>query len=270
MSEEKPGNLPEDFVGEEGSKGETEVPPGTVVVEDLEGTPTEVSTEGTQTEFTHALLQGKKGPEIDRVVSMLEAAVQEQGKELSRLHSEQSAAPLIPEPAELPSQEDYFNNPGQVIRDVVQKELRAAIEPFKQDLAKSTERDVWATVATQIPDFADHKPLIEVFLQKNPNIPVTVESLTTLYYTAKGYVAANQGSTGMAVTPTVDPATPPPAPPQHAASSHPIPQAEQQNKKRRPLTENEKLIARSKGWSDEKYLSWLELTEDEVLTAEIS
>jgi hypothetical protein len=201
---------------------------------------------------------------------MLEAATKEQGRELSRLHAEQSAAPLVPEtPPELPTQEEYFNNPAQVIRSEVQRELRAAIEPFKQDLAATTAKSVWADVAATLPGFNECKPLIEVYLQKNPNIPVTHESLTTLYYTARGYLAENGGvSTGTSVAPAT-PQTPPPAPPQHAASSHPIPQSKTESPAR-PLTENERRVAREKGWTDEQYLKWLALSEDEVLTAEIS
>jgi len=264
---ENPGDLPEDFVEGGDSPVVTDPPVETPPVEDLESTPTEVS--GVQTEFQHALLQGKSSAEIDRIVAIQEAAIKEQGQELSRLHTVQSTPAIETPPAEVPSQEEYFANPGQVIRNEVQSALRDAIDPFKRDLAKSNEREVWGQVAASRPDFDTVKPLIDVYLQKNPQIPVTVESITTLYYTAKGYMAEN-GVTGAPVTavvPTV-PATPPAAPPQHAASSHPIPQSSQEPKTRQ-LTENERRLARENGYTDAQYLAWLDITEDEVLTAEI-
>jgi hypothetical protein len=262
---DNPGALPEDFVDEGGSQGETDPPVVETVPEVLESTPTPES--GVQTEFQHALLQGKSSAEIDSLVATLEAATKEQGRELSRLHAEQSAPVIDTTPAEVPSQEEYFANPGQVIRNEVQSALREAIDPFKRDLAKSNERDVWATVAAGKADFDIARPLIEVYLQKNPGIPVTVESVTTLYYTAKGYMAENGGAMGAAVVPTT-PASPPAAPPQHAASSHPIPQAAKKAAARQ-LTENERRLARENGYTDEQYLAWLDLTEDEILTAEI-
>lgn len=267
----KPGELPVDFVNEADLGDGIEAPVGTPV-EGSNVTPiVEPSVDPeVQTEFKHALLQGKKPEDIDRLVASLEAATIEQGKELNRMHSELTAPAIDSAPAEVPSQEEYFNNPGQVIRNEVQAALREAIDPFKKDLAKSTERDIWAKVAAAHPtDFEIARPLIQVYLQKNPGIPVTEESITTLYYTAKGYMQEN-GVTGAgtSVAPTRN-ATPPPAPPQHAASSHPIPQA---NKvaSTRALTENERRIARERGFTDEKYLAWLDLTEDEVLTAEMS
>lgn len=270
MSKKKgnPGALPEDFVGEAGSVEETVMPVEETPVEDLSDTP--IVEPGAQTEFKHALLQGKRPEDIDKLVASLEAATIEQGKELNRMHSELNTPQIDSAPVPPPSQEEYFNNPGQVIRNEVQAALKEAIDPFKRDLAKSTERDIWAKVAAVHPDFAIAKPLIEVYLQKNPGIPVTEESITTLYYTAKGYLAENGGGVGAgtAVAPTRS-ASPPSAPPQHAASSHPIPQAAKKAPLR-PLTENERRIARERGFTDEKYLQWLDLTEDEVLTVEMS
>jgi hypothetical protein len=253
------GELPEDFVDEADSQGEVTLQ----VEEDSESIPIQAQDEGVQTEFRHVLLQGKRPEEIDRIVASLEAATREQGRELSRLTAQQNQL-VDPTPPPPPSQEEYFNNPGQAIRNEVQLALRDAIEPFKRDLAASNARSVWDTVAARHPDFEVTRPLIEVYLQKNPNIPVTEESLSTLYYTAKGYMAENAP---VAARPSSSSA-PSPAPPQHAASSHPIPQQKKKTATRQ-LTENERRLARERGFSDAQYLQWLELSEDEVLTAEV-
>lgn len=188
-------------------------------------------------------------------IKLLEATTQEQKDRLTRAESQPSSAPITPPP---PTKEeakvDFFENPHAAIEAAMAK----AVAPLNDQIAEFRTQGIvdaaWTAIAQEIPDFAQFRPMVEQLITSNavPAGTITVDLLRHLYYTAVGF-ADRRG--GTVPTPTPAPAGSTPTHiPQHRPSAAPLSVAEEGKPKLRELTENERVLAKFHGQTDEEYL----------------
>lgn len=230
-----------------------------------------------QSEFKHTLLKGKSPEEIEMYVRTLETANREQANAL-RTNNSRSPQPS-PEPV-APSRQTYtddqfWQKPIETLRGVVSEMLETTIAPFRADLALSRAAGSWTEIRGEFSDFASYEPMVRQLCDQYKLDAPTVENLRSFYYMAKGFVMSQPEQPAIPGVPA--PAAPVPlrpnAPPQHPASSHPLPSqtpiSEIPN-----LTESERRLARemnphlSPEDQAREFRRWQMMDSGDVLNAE--
>lgn len=233
-------------------------------------------TGGTESPFTNPVLSRYKNEqELAEAIALRDLTIDEQKAAVSAAGAA-SQAP-VPEPEPEPpveiSSEDFFQNPGEstakIVNEIVQKQLKEIIEPFRQDLARGQVRTAWDEAATHLPNLDLMRPLIEAGLQHrgitNPNLEtiIAVHDLAVGQATRKGTpLPAMETSTG----PTSDNKRTTVIP-QHMPSTQPIAAAEPRANIV-PLSEHEARLARERKLTHEEYRALQEMDESDVLYVE--
>lgn len=251
--------------GEEGTKeGEGEEKKKPESVSDPPPTPT-----GVQSPFSLPGLAGRSEQEISDLLSLQEMTITEQ----KRAVAEAGATPLVaatlatPEtpPVEV-SSEEFFSDPGKATRDIVsdiiQKELKTIIEPFRQDMAKGQARTAWDDAKEDLPNLTEMRPMIEAVLKRSGIHNPTSAQIIGSYDLTVGQ-AQRQGVSIPGMGEQTEPGSSPSnvrAIPQHQVSTQPI--AEETRKTEiEPLNENEARLARERNLTHEQYR---ELQEQDI------
>ena len=233
-------------------------------------------TGGTESPFTNPVLSRyKTEQELAEAIALRDLTIDEQKAAVSAAGAA-SQAP-VPEPEPEPpveiSSEDFFQNPGEstakIVNEIVQKQLKEIIEPFRQDLARGQVRTAWDEAATHLPNLDLMRPLIEAGLQHrgitNPNLEtiIAVHDLAVGQATRKGTplpaMETSAGSTSDNKRTTVIP--------QHMPSTQPIAAAEPKANIV-PLSEHEARLARERKLTHEEYRALQEMDEADVLYVE--
>jgi hypothetical protein len=233
-------------------------------------------TGGTESPFTNPVLSRyKTEQELAEAIALRDLTIDEQKAAVSAAGAA-SQAP-VPEPEPEPpveiSSEDFFQNPGEstakIVNEIVQKQLKEIIEPFRQDLARGQVRTAWDEAATHLPNLDLMRPLIEAGLQHrgitNPNLEtiIAVHDLAVGQATRKGTplpaMETSAGSTSDNKRTTVIP--------QHMPSTQPIAAAEPKVNIV-PLSEHEARLARERKLTHEEYRALQEMDESDVLYVE--
>ena len=233
-------------------------------------------TGGTESPFTNPVLSRyKTEQELAEAIALRDLTIDEQKAAVSAAGAA-SQAP-VPEPEPEPpveiSSEDFFQNPGEstakIVNEIVQKQLKEIIEPFRQDLAKGQVRTAWDEAAAHLPNLDLMRPLIEAGLQHrgitNPNL----ETIIAVHDLAVGQ-AARKGTP----LPAMETSTGPTSDnkrttviPQHMPSTQPIAAAEPKVNIV-PLSEHEARLARERKLTHEEYRALQEMDESDVLYVE--
>ena len=233
-------------------------------------------TGGAESPFTNPVLSRyKTEQELAEAIALRDLTINEQKAAVSAAGAA-SQAP-VPEPEPEPpveiSSEDFFQNPGEstakIVNEIVQKQLKEIIEPFRQDLARGQVRTAWDEAATHLPNLDLMRPLIEAGLQHrgitNPNL----ETIIAVHDLAVGQ-AARKGTP----LPAMETSTGPTSDnkrntviPQHMPSTQPIAAAEPKVNIV-PLSEHEARLARERKLTHEEYRALQEMDESDVLYVE--
>lgn len=226
--------------------------------------------EGAQGYFSDPDLAGRSPEEVERLYKVMKSANREQNRMLNELYSKVPSSPSAPSSPSKPAAEefdkdDFWRDPTTVISKLISRQLEESIKPFKQNLAANASVSAEEAVRREFDDYDDYKPLIDNILRNYQGQgPLTEAQYKGAYMMAVGMAARNPE---LAPASTPAPSYQPqrnrggqeedgsqPAPPQHRASSHPLPQPGQGGKKRRQLNESEKKLAEEWGMSYEEYL----------------
>lgn len=271
--------------GEGGTGGEPEVTDPSKSKETP--TPSNPSATGIESPFRGTRFDGMSVEDVASRFTLMEATVKEQGSALTDLYKRAregersppaaSAAPAVADP-EFDAQ-TFFADPAKVLKardehlaSRIVEDMKTLIAPFSASFKKNEIASNWDAAERRLPDFARYRPYIENVLETRGIDDPTEDTLEMLYYTAVGKAAINGGAPPAVTAAT--PATPTPTEsvtrvnPQHPPSSQPI-KPTSSDKKIRPLTENEKRIARMNNMTDEEYLSWLEVDEEDIVSSKI-
>lgn len=212
--------------------------------------------------YAHPHLQGKGPGEVEAYVSLLEDTVRSQSTRLT----EKEATPPPPPPA---PEGDFFTNPQEILRH----ELKQAVAPIRAEIdnmkAQAKVNDAWQEIQGKFKDFDSYRPYIEQMVKASGSTPgqINASVIENFYYAAKGYVASQGGD----VTPNAPaPQEKPAAPniPQHRPSSAPLPSNKGEAAPRQ-LTEEERRLAREFGMSEEEYIKWGDIGDEEVVTVDL-
>jgi hypothetical protein len=227
-------------------------------------------------DFSDPNLKGKTPQEIENLFRTLRTTVREQGQALNQRSTEREGFQPTGRPADAPAPRGddeqnrrYWNEPVAVLRE----EMERMIAPFRADVQATRATSVRQQLAQEFDDWNLLEPMVDAALAQAKMTP-TAENLRGTYYSVKGcLVSTGQHPTGGA------PAAPKAAadggngggvPPQNRPSSAPMGTGGGQNKpKLRALTEDERLVARKAGLTDEQYLAFIELDEEQVVTSNI-
>lgn len=226
----------------------------------------------------------------DRYISVLEATLRDNNRQLQEL-ANRTAAPApaaAPAPTAEELKQQFYNDPVTTTRSIVEEALSRTIAPLN-DFVKGlriegSPYDRMLTKFKQDPRFA---PALQ-----DPAIGAAVEQimgateLNELNMQSAIVHAIGLKSMGLLGTVTGTPSAPAPAPaatpaptpspstvlPPHVRpSGPPAPRADSGNGKpaRRPLTENERRLMREQGFkTEDEYWTWLELPASEVASAD--
>ena len=233
-------------------------------------------TGGTESPFTNPVLSRyKTEQELAEAIALRDLTIDEQKAAVSAAGAASQAPVSEPEP-EPPveiSSEDFFQNPGEstakIVNEIVQKQLKEIIEPFRQDLAKGQVKTAWDEAAAHLPNLELMRPLIEAGLQHrgitNPNL----ETIIAVHDLAIGQ-ATRKGTP----LPAMETSTVPTSEnkrttviPQHMPSTQPIAAAEPKVNIV-PLSEHEARLARERKLTHEEYRALQEMDESDVLYVE--
>ena len=242
---------------------------------------------GTQSEFSHRLLQGKTPGEVDTLFASLEAANREQAKMVndSRAAADLAAAKAMNAPSgvrvtdesgAVVTSADYWDDPVGAMTKILDDKLSKVIQPFAADLSISRAQGLWAQVGAQYPDLPQYKPLIDQIISANPGVELTAGILESYYLLAVGMVARNPNVATAPSAPAPTPTASRPAPPQHGASKHPMPSPNAAANALPNLSETELRLARemnpglSRDEQIREYYRWQQMPDDEVVTSERS
>ena len=183
-----------------------------------------------------------------------------------RLNNVQQVPPAAPRVTDEERDKDFFKNPTKAIRAI----LDESVAPLQGYVGELKARDGLAELKESFkndPRYASRwskiEPVVDEMLRRhisgggNVNTSIMNEAVVT----AIGLIASNQisGITFDNPAPPTPP-TPTPAPmvnPPHLAPSTPPQPRPPEKGKVRELTENEKLLARARGWTAEQYLEGL-------------
>ena len=220
--------------------------------------------------FTNPIFEGKTEKEIAEEMALLNLTVKEQGRTLTQLQNKPQLTPtpdIEPDPLEGVDGAAFFDDPignmRKVVKATIKEEMGTMIAPFSADLARNQAEQSWAQ-NSHLPNIAQLRPVIEAYLVKQGITSPNAQTVEDAYDLIIGKMQRNNVKLPGLETETVDPPTPTLAPPQHRASTQPLAQVE--NKiSFRELTENEKLLARRRGMTDEQFLSWQEMDDSDVL-----
>jgi hypothetical protein len=245
--------------------------------QDQPSNPTNTDTEP-QTPFSNPALRGLTEEQIAQRLSLAEMTVKEQGRKITELVSRPAQPVETPVPStgrQTPiteiTAEDYWKNPVEATRltvtEVIREQMGEIIQPFREDLARNKAAAAWNEVAAKHSDLESYRPWIEAQLASYGVTEPNAGTLEMLYLAAVGASALTRtpeenGERREDLLPNRPP------PPQHPPSRQPIHSARAATKKLRELTENEKRMARERGWTDEEFLNWQEMDEGDVLTPE--
>lgn len=214
--------------------------------------------------YKHPHLQGKAPTEVEAYVSLLEDTVRSQSTRLT----EKEATPPPPPPG---PEGDFFTNPQEILRH----ELKQAVAPIQAEIdnmkAQAKVNDAWQAISGKFQDFDQYRPYIEQMVKASGSTPSQINAgvLENYYYAAKGYVAS-QGGVVTPQAPTPPENRPPAAPniPQHRPSSAPLPSSKGEAAPRQ-LTEEERRLAREFGMTEEEYIKWGDIGDEEVVTVDL-
>ena len=152
----------------------------------------------------------------------------------------------------------------KVVKATIKEEMDTIIAPFSADLARNQAEQAWAQNA-HLPQLAQLRPVIEAYLIKQGISAPTAQTIEDVYDLIIGKMQRSNVKlpgldTGVG-EPTIDPVRL-----HHNIELQTQPLAPVETKQQlRELTENEKLLARRRGMTDEQFLSWQEMDDDDVL-----
>ena len=230
--------------------------------------PEEVSGESSQTGFQLASLSRlKSNNEVERYVATLEGAVKEQG---ARLTAAETTRPVVPVPVEPEGErKGFWDGPEDYLkrdREILLGEMREMVSPFHSDLSASKETRARIQIRSEFGEEWDrYEPVVNGLLAEGQAQglgvdPTNTQMLRTLFYTAKGYMAAEG--------PKAE--TPKPSIPQHRPSGAPLPDETGGKPVLRELTENERRLAKEAHMTHEEYLHWQTMDEGDVIETELT
>lgn len=179
--------------------------------------------------------------------------------------------------------EAFWKNPVGTIQELVQSELKKTVDPlneFRKEVQGQTAYDrMKANLKTEYTDiWPQIESTVDDFVQKAAAAgnEVTPQLLSVAALTASG--AHYRGQLKPSPIPTPAPPAPPTlsasgadivTPPHLRPSAPPIPVPGNDKPEARPLNENERRLARERGWSDQQYLDWLIVPPEEVVHSRI-
>lgn len=228
-----------------------EAPPPSTPEEPPESSLPQDGQDSTDTEpegFTNPLLIGKTPAEIDRLFSTQERAVRSQNAELNRLHAATQAQPAAPQPEPEPDYGDDFLAPRfRTMEQRVASKVESMLKPLMTSLHQGTARDAREGARQKHRHFTALEPYIDQIIREQGGDPTvaTGDQLELLYHTALGVAIANGVNLepgAPAPAPTSTNRIPMSAPPQNRPS--PAPMAPPAQPAVRPLTEDERVLAR--------------------------
>jgi len=161
-----------------------------------------------------------------------------------------------PEPKEI-APEEFWLDPIGNMRELIRSEMALTVEPFKRDQAEARAGQVFERFRSntvQYPDFAELEPYIRHYIESNQGDPSNENIVHWAYLAARGSRGLPGGPPASAVQPTEETTVVtrpgPTAPPQHRPSSAPL---EEKVEKKRPLTEEEREVAKAQGLTHDQY-----------------
>lgn len=158
-----------------------------------------------------------------------------------------------PENTEISDQE-FWKNPTKVIRHM----LDQTVDPIQRNIESDRTELAFQRARDSFPHFALFENTIRQNLAEQ-NIPVNDDTLARSYYLVKGWYVENAADPNLDMGGKKEPATSNTPPPQHKASSTPLPNAGGSQKKTlRKLNEEEKRLARVWKMTDEEFLRHME------------
>lgn len=234
-----------------------------------------------------------------RYRALLEGTVRAQNERIALMERERAAAP--PAPAAPPKSADderreYFDNPMEATRRLIQSELQQTIAPltdFVRSFKGASAIDNLVEAAKINPQFRDHwSPGIEQYVrdqaaQVDPT-KLNDSSFGFLVVSAIGMKTAGMirdGAPTAPPTPAPAPRAPAPSstpapvatPPYMAPSAPPAPSSQPARPSFRPLDETEKRLLReynagkpaNKQMTEQQYREWQELPSESVISSTI-
>lgn len=256
---------------------------------------------GGQTGFTHPMLQGRSPEEIDRLVGQMEQTVREQGRQLNRTQQQQGqqgqqARQDGREEVDI-SDEEFFDQPVEAVRQVVGQQLRETVAPLEEQIGQMARQSQASSqiqqYKNQYPKWDQYEDYMRLMAQRKgldwDSVLTQPGVVEVLYYAVQGLEqeqglgqgqqaprqqapqqqGPQMGQQGQRQQqPQQQQQGRQPPPPQHQPSSSPMPQPGQQDQqgRTRELNEQEKRLAREYGMSDEEFIAWQEMDAREAVT----
>lgn len=207
-------------------------------------------------------------PGVDpTILQAYQEQLQVEMRERARLQRELEESRKKPVAPPTPEQEkEFFDKPVSTTRDLIREEIQKAIAPLNQFTAQTQRAQFIEQCKTQMranpsqfPYIDQVERLLDQILSQTPNLDVN--SVVAAYNLAVGTYISQGGSLtapngNNPPTPPANRGTPPVNNPPHVRPTPPVPPPSPSSRKIRPLTENEKKIARFNRFTDEEYLVW--------------
>lgn len=198
--------------------------------------------------------------------------------------------PPTPKPSDEEMDERFWKQPGKSMREMIREELQATVKPLNEEISrlrgasvydqmkeklKGEYSDIWGQIEPGIDDFIRNATAQGNELNQDL---VNIAALTMSGALYRGQL--RDPATGQPIKPSAprDGSPTPPAAeeerkvttPAHLRPSAPkIPGREPPAKETRELSENERRLARERGWTDAQYLDWLDVPPEQVVHSDI-
>lgn len=174
---------------------------------------------------------------------------------------------------------EFWKNPVGVMNQLIRDEMKKTVGPLNEQLSRQTQMseyeksklrlkaqysDIWDKIETSVDNFitAASAQGVEV---NDQLMDVAALTSSGLYY--RGQLGEKPVFPGSQPNDKrEDPVPPQPvfSPPHLRPSAPAIPGAEPEKPQARELTENERRLARERGWTPEQYLAWLDVPPEGV------
>lgn len=217
--------------------------------------------------------------------SALEAVIREQSNRIQQLLESQSQ-PSQPTPVPVDPEKqkvDFFNKPHDVVREIVQAELRSAIQPLQEFVQGFRAESTYDKLKNAFRNDSRFQPYWDAAVESavdsvmlSGKVEVNTANMQSAIIQAIGL--KNLGMLPGATAPSVNqPGTATPVQPNnqnmvnppHLRPSSPPPPSNNPRQPVRQLTENERRLARENHMTDQEYLDWIEVPPQGVVTSGI-
>jgi len=222
-------------------------------------------------------------PPIDKsreYITALENTMREQNATIQRLLGQQNQptpqAPAAPAPSKEELNQQFYNDPYNTTRNLIQEALDSTIKPLVETVRglrfEGSPYDRMMSKFRNDPRFAialQDQNVVNAIGQILENVELSEQSMQSAIVHAVGLKAMGQLGGLPAPTPTSTPQNPSPVIPPHVRPSAPPSPRNNENNRRvvREFTENERRIMREQGMTEEQYTKWLDMPASQVASA---